>query len=412
MDINQENLVERFIRYTTFGTQSNGKNTQCPSTSGQRELAVHIAEELKKIGLDEVYADKNGYVTATLPATSNQPLPVIGFIAHLDTSPDMAGAPVKARMVKDYDGQDILLNEEKNIVLSPLAFPELSDYKGQDLLVTDGLTLLGADDKAGVAAIISAAEYLLAHKEIPHGKVRIGFTPDEEIGRGADLFDVKAFGADFAYTVDGGALGQIEYENFNAANVEVKIQGRLVHPGTAKGKMLNALTIAAQWQNLLPAGERPEYTEGYEGFFHVNDLNGNVESAVMKMLVRDHDRQSFGKRKTLLKAMEQTFNQLYGQGTIELTIRDSYYNMREKIEPVMHIIDLACEAMEAVGVEPKKTPIRGGTDGARLSFMGLPCPNLFTGGHNFHGKFEFLPVPSLEKATQTVVEIVRRAKAK
>ena len=272
--------------------------------------------------------------------------------------------------------------------------------------------MLGADDKAGVAAIISAAEYLLAHKEIPHGKVRIGFTPDEEIGRGADLFDVKAFGADFAYTVDGGALGQIEYENFNAANVEVKIQGRLVHPGTAKGKMLNALTIAAQWQNLLPAGERPEYTEGYEGFFHVNDLNGNVELAVMKMLVRDHDRQSFEKRKTLLKAMEQTFNQLYGQGTIELTIRDSYYNMREKIEPVMHIIDLACEAMEAVGVAPKKTPIRGGTDGARLSFMGLPCPNLFTGGHNFHGKFEFLPVPSLEKATQTVVEIVRRAKAK
>lgn len=412
MDINQENLVERFIRYTTFGTQSDGKSVQCPSTPGQMDLAVHIAEELKQIGLDEVLVDDNGHVTATLPATSEQPLPVIGFVAHLDTSPDMAGASVKARLVKTYDGQDILLNEEKNIVLSPLAFPELSAYEGQDLLVTDGLTLLGADDKAGVAAIISAAEYLMAHQEIPHGKVRIGFTPDEEIGRGADHFDVTAFAADFAYTVDGGELGEIEYENFNAANVDVKIQGRLVHPGTAKGKMVNALTIAANWQNMLPAGQRPEYTEGYEGFFHVNNLNGNVEAAVMNILVRDHDRESFEQRKALLESMAQTFNQLYGQGTIELDIHDSYYNMREKIQPVMHIIDLACEAMEAVGVEPKKKPIRGGTDGARLSFMGLPCPNLFTGGHNFHGKFEFLPIPSLEKSTQTVIEIIRRAKVK
>lgn len=412
MEINKGKLVERFIRYTTFGTQSDSKNTQCPSTPGQKELALHIAEELQQIGLEDVKVDDNGYVTATLPATSAQLLPVVGFIAHLDTSPDMAGAPVKARQVTAYDGKDILLNAEKEIVLSPVDFPELCAYEGQDLLVTDGLTLLGADDKAGAAAIISAAEYLLAHPEIPHGKVRIGFTPDEEIGRGADLFDVKAFAADFAYTVDGGELGEIEYENFNAANVKVKIQGRLVHPGTAKGKMVNALTIAANWQNMLPAGQRPEYTEGYEGFFHVNNLNGNVEAAVMNILVRDHDRESFEQRKALLESMAQTFNQLYGQGTIELDIHDSYYNMREKIQPVMHIIDLACEAMEAVGVEPKKKPIRGGTDGARLSFMGLPCPNLFTGGHNFHGKFEFLPIPSLEKATQTVIEIIRRAQVK
>lgn len=401
-------VMERFTRYVTFDTQSNDENSQCPSTAGQMVLAQHVAEELKKIGLEEIVVDSNGYVTATLPANGCHGAPVIGFISHLDTSPDMDGTPVKPRVVENYDGKNIVLNQEKTIILSPADFPELLDYVGQDIVVTDGLTLLGADDKAGMCAIISAVEYLLQHPEIQHGKVRIGFTPDEEIGRSANLFDVSAFGAEFAYTVDGGEIGSIEYENFNAANVTVQIQGRSVHPGTAKGKMVNALSIAAEWQQMLPAGQRPEYTEGYEGFFHVHTLHGGVEAAVISLLVRDHDRQSYEKRKAFLQVMAETFNAKYGPETIQLTISDSYYNMREKIEPVMHVIELARAAMEAVGVVPKTKPIRGGTDGARLSFMGLPCPNLFTGGHNFHGKYEFLPVPSLLKAAETVTEIIRR----
>ncbi len=407
MEKNKDKCIERFIKYAGFNTQSDGENSQCPSTPGQMELAQYVSAELEGLGLDEVKVDPKGYVTATLPANGYGEAPVVGFISHLDTSPDMAGGPVEPRLVAAYDGKDIVLNSGASIILSPEDFPELKNYIGQEILVTDGLTLLGADDKAGMCAIITAMEYLVNHPEIKHGKVRIGFTPDEEIGRGADLFDVPAFGADFAYTVDGGELGAIEYENFNAANVVVSIQGRSVHPGTAKGKMVNALSIAAEWQQMLPTGQSPEYTEGYEGFFHVHKLNGSVEAAQLSLLVRDHDRQKFEQRKTLLELMAQLLNVKYGEGTIVLEIKDSYYNMREKIEPVMHIIELACEAMKAVGVTPHVQPIRGGTDGARLSFMGLPCPNLFTGGHNFHGKFEFLPVPSLLKATKTVVEIIR-----
>lgn len=409
MEWNQEHLKERFLRYVAVDTQADSACTAYPSTAGQRVLGEQLVAELQKLGLTEILHDENGYVTATLPANGCEQAPVIGLIAHLDTSPDMAGSPAKPRTVASYPGGDIVLNADKQIVLSPREFPELEQYIGQDLLVTDGNTLLGADDKAGICSIISAVEYLLAHPEIPHGKVRIAFTPDEEIGRSALRFDVPAFGAEFAYTVDGGAVGSIEYENFNAANVKVTIHGRNVHPGASKGKMLNALTLAAEWQLMLPAGEKPEYTEGYEGFFHVNSIHGNVEEAQLSMLVRDHDGQRFAARKELLQSLAKALAAKYGQGVITLEVKDLYYNMREKIEPVHHIIDMACQAMETVGVTPRIEPIRGGTDGARLSFCGLPCPNLFTGGHNFHGKFEFLPLPSLMKSAQTVVEIVRRA---
>lgn len=409
IDMNSEALIARFVKYAGFNTQSDSSNLQCPSSGGQMELARYVAAELQQMGLSEVQVDKNGYVTATLAANGQEEAPVIGFISHLDTSPDMAGGPVKPHLIETYSGEDIVLHPEPAIVLSPNEFPELKNYIGQALLVTDGMTLLGADDKAGMCAIVSAVEYLVQHPEVLHGKVRIGFTPDEEIGRGADLFDVAAFGADFAYTVDGGELGSIEFENFNAANVVAVIQGRSVHPGTAKGKMMNALSIAAEFQQMLPAGQVPECTEGYEGFFHVHTMSGTVETASFSLLVRDHDRQNFEKRKALLLAIAELLNIKYGAGSVRLEIKDSYYNMREKVEPVMHIVDLACEAMKSVGVEPAIKPIRGGTDGARLSFMGLPCPNLFTGGHNFHGKYEFLPIPSLVKSAETVVAIIRKA---
>ena len=409
MEISLDTLTARFLDYVRFGTQSDEENAaECPSTSGQLVLAGHLADELVRLGLSDVALDAHGYLMATLPA-NGAAAPVIGFIAHMDTSPDAPGDGIKPRVVRDYDGGDIVLNTAPRTVLSPGDFPELLAYQGQELLVTDGTTLLGADDKAGICAIVSAAEYLLAHPEIPHGTVRLAFTPDEETGRSADRFDVAAFGADFAYTVDGGALGGIEYENFNAANATIHFQGRSVHTGDAKGKMRNALTMAAEWQQLLPAGERPEYTAGYEGFYHVYRLQGDVEQASLKMLIRDHDRARFEERKALLAELARLLNAKYGAGAVAVDCRDVYYNMHETIAPVMQIVRLAEQAMRAAGVEPHAEPIRGGTDGARLSFMGLPCPNLFTGGHNFHGRYEYLPLRSLQKAAETVLGIIRLA---
>ena len=403
-------LVKRFLRYVSFDTQSDEENdTVCPSTPGQLVFARALADELRQIGMQEVTLDDNGYVMATLPANGATG-PVVGFISHVDTSPEASGKDVRPLLVRDYDGKDILLNEDRKIVFSTAMFPEVLQYVGQDILFTRGRTLLGADDKAGVTAIVSAMEYLLRHEEIPHGKVRVAFTPDEEVGRGAALFDVEKFGARFAYTVDGGELGGLEYENFNAANPVVVFHGRNVHTGSAKGKMKNALSLAAEWQQLLPAGEKPEYTEGREGFFHVYKMNGNVEMCTLHMLVRDHDRCRFGERKALLQHMADFFNRKYGAGTVELALRDVYYNMLEKIEDGhQDVVKLAQSAMNAVGVTPRVEPIRGGTDGAQLSFRGLPCPNLFTGGANFHGIYEYLPVPSLVKACETIVEIVKQA---
>lgn len=406
MEIEITKLVDRFNKYIHFNTQSNEDNTACPSTPGQMLLAKYLADELTGLGLNDVQVDAHGYVMATLPDNGCPKAPVVGFISHMDTSPDMAGEPMHPRIVKSYDGQDIILNEKEHIILSSADFPELLDYIGQDIMVTDGLTLLGADDKAGICAIVTAMEYLQAHPEIKHGKIRVAFTPDEEIGRSADLFDVKAFNADFAYTLDGDAVGGLEFENFNGANVAVSIQGRGMHTGSAKGRMINALKIAAEWQQLLPAGECPECTEGYEGFYHVHKMSGDVEHVLLHMLLRDHDRRLLEKRKAFLHSMAELFNTKYGAGTIEIIIKDRYSNMREKIEPVMYIVDIAKKAMLDLGIKPVCKPIRGGTDGARLSFMGLPCPNIFTGGLNFHGKFEFLPLSSLQKASETVLGIV------
>ena len=413
MELDMDVMVKRFKDYISFDTQSDEENDKaCPSTLGQMVLSKHLAEELKAIGLTEVDLDNHGYVMATLPANGAADAPVVGFIAHVDTSPDAAGGPIKPQIVRDYDGKDIVLNENGPIVFSTKDFPEVLKYKGQDIMFTDGTTLLGADDKAGVTAIVSAMEYLVNHPEIKHGKIRVGFTPDEETGRSADRFDVEKFGADFAYTIDGGELGGLEYENFNAANPVITFHGRSVHTGDAKGKMINAITLAAEWQQLLPAGEKPEYTEGYEGFFHVYKITGGVEKCTMNMLVRDHSRQKFEQRKAYLEDMADFFNKKYGEGTVEVTPHDVYFNMLEKIEDGnMYVVELAKQAMEAAGVTPDVQPIRGGTDGARLSFMGLPCPNIFTGGANFHGRFEYLPLNSLKKAGETVLGIAVGAAA-
>lgn len=401
-----DRVVERFLRYVQIDTESDPDSGTCPSTEKQLDLAKVLAEELREIGLTDVSLDKNGYLMATLPANADRDIKTIGFIAHMDTSPDMSGKNVKPSFVDNYDGGDILLNQEKNIVLSPADFPDLKDYVGETLIITDGTTLLGADNKAGIAEIITAMEYLISHPEIEHGTVRIAFTPDEEIGRGADLFDVEKFNASYAYTVDGGPVGELEYENFNAAGAKLLVQGRNVHPGTAKDKMINSMLIAMELNAMLPGAERPEHTEHYHGFFHLTNISGEVEETKLQYIIRDHSRDLFEKKKLILQEAVNFLNTKYGNGTVELDLKDSYYNMREKIESVMEIVHLAQKAMEQVGVTPKITPVRGGTDGARLSFMGLPCPNIFTGGHNFHGKFEYIPVQSMGKAVDVILKII------
>ena len=402
------NITERFLKYVSFCTTSDEETNMTPSTPGQMEFAKYLAAELKEIGMQEVTLDENGYVMATLPANV-EGKPTIGFIAHMDTAPDASGKNVKARIVENYDGQDIVLNAEKNIVFEVAKYPEILDYKGQDIIVTDGTTLLGADDKAGLAEIVTACEYLIQHPEIQHGKIRVGFTPDEEIGQGADHFDVEKFGCDFAYTMDGGAVGELEYENFNAAGCKVKVHGVNVHPGYGYHKMINSMRIANHFATMLPRWETPEHTQGYEGFYHLIAMNGSVEETTLQYIIRDHDRARFESRKREIEHLARKINQEYGEGTVEVEIRDQYYNMREKVEPVMHIVTLVEEAMKEVGVTPKVQPIRGGTDGARLSFEGLPCPNIFAGGVNFHSRFEYLPIPSMEKAMQVILQIVRKA---
>ena len=398
-------IVERFLKYVSFDTQSAEDSETTPSTEKQWILARYLKEELEGIGLTEVEIDEHAYVYATLPANTDKPLPTVGFIAHMDTSPDCSGKDVKPRIVKDYDGGDIVLDEAAGIVTSPKKFPELLDHVGEDIIVTDGHTLLGADDKAGIAEIVQAMVYLIAHPEIKHGRIRVGFNPDEEIGLGAHRFNVEKFGCDFAYTMDGGELGELEFENFNAASAKVEVTGVSVHPGYAKNKMVNAARVATEYASLMPAAETPERTAEYEGFYHLLGMNGNVEKASLTYIIRDHDRARFEERKEYAAAVGELLNKKYGAGTVKVTLADQYYNMREKVEPVMHIIGTALDAMKDCGIQPRVRAIRGGTDGAQLSFKGLPCPNIFAGGLNFHGPHEFLPIPSLEKASMVVVKI-------
>ena len=398
-------LLERFLKYVGFDTQSDENSTTFPSTEKQKVLLACLAEEMKALGLQEVEMDRYGYVMGTIPATPGyEDRPVIGFISHVDTSPDMSGKDVKPRVIEEYDGGDIALNGQ--LTMRVADFPELEFFKGHTLIHTDGTTLLGADDKAGVTEIMTAAEYLLAHPEIKHGKIRIGFTPDEEVGRGVDFFDVKAFGADFAYTVDGGTLGELEYENFNAASARIEVQGRNIHPGYAKDKMINALQVVNELNNLLPPCQRPEHTEGYEGFYHLISIRGEVENASSEYIIRDHSRVKFEEKKRYLQAATALLTGKYGEGVIKLTLKDQYYNMREMVEPYPEVIDKAFQAMEKAGVTPIVRPIRGGTDGARMSYMGLPCPNLFTGGMNFHGKYEYCSLNTMQKAMQTILNLI------
>ena len=400
-------VTERFLKYIKFETTSNENIDCCPSTNGQTALAEVLRNELEEIGLADVEVSKDGYVYATIESNTDENIPTVGFIAHMDTSPDASGKDVKARIVSNYDGSDITLNKEKNITLGTKDFPELLKHKGEDIIVTDGTTLLGADDKAGIAEIMTAAEYLIKHDEIKHGRIRIAFTPDEEIGRGADKFDVQKFGADWAYTMDGGEVGELEFEICNAAKAKVTINGRNIHPGEAEGKMKNASLIAMEFAGMLPQNETPACTEGYEGFFHLTKTEGTVEHAELQYIIRDHSREKFEQKKKTMTECAEAINRKHGEGTAVTDIEDQYYNMRQEIEPVMHIVEIAQKAMENAGVQPKVQPIRGGTDGAQLSFMGLPCPNIFAGGMNFHGVHEYVPVQSMEKATNVIIEIIK-----
>ncbi|KQU23569.1 peptidase T [Bacillus sp. Leaf13] len=399
-------IIKRFTSYVKVDTQSNEENPTCPSTTGQLTLANTLVEELQAIGMTEVTIDKNGYVMATLPANSEKKVPTIGFLAHIDTATDFTGKDVKPQIVENYDGSDLTLHEKLNVILSPNDFPSLNDYKGHTLITTDGTTLLGADNKAGIAEIMTAMDYLIHHPEIKHGKVRVAFTPDEEIGRGPHKFDVAAFDAQFAYTVDGGPLGELEYESFNAASAKITVKGTNIHPGTAKGKMINSAKIAMELHSRLPREEAPEYTESYEGFYHLLSFHGDVEETKLSYIIRDFDRQQFNNRKNYIAKVTEELREKYGQNQILLELNDQYYNMKEKIEPVKEIVDIAYEAMEKLGIKPKISPIRGGTDGSQLSYMGLPTPNIFTGGENFHGKYEFISVDNMMKATNVIVGIV------
>lgn len=405
MQLNKENILNRFLHYVSIDSQSDENSTTFPSTEKQFNMLNLLHDQLKEFGLSEVSIDKNGYVMATLPANTDKKIPTIGFIAHVDTSPDMSGANIKPRIIENYDGKDITLNAELNIVMSVSDFPELKEYAGQTLIVTDGTTLLGADDKAGVTEIMEAVKYLIAHPEIKHGTIKVGFTPDEEVGRGVDFFDVEAFGADFGYTMDGGGIGELEYENFNAAGAKIFVQGRNIHPGYAKNKMKNAILMAMEINAMLPVDERPEYTQDYEGFFHVVKSEGSVENAMLQYIIRDHDRTKFEAKKAFIQSCVDFMNKRYGEGSFKLELKDQYYNMREKVEPVYHVVETAKQAMEQLGIVPKVVPIRGGTDGARLSYMGIPCPNIFAGGHNFHGKMEYIPLESMVKATEVILKI-------
>lgn len=400
-------LLERFLKYVSIHTMSDENTGLVPSTPQQMEFAKILAEELKDMGMQDVSLDKKGYLMATLPSNIDKDVPTVGFISHLDTSPDMSGKNVKPRIVENYDGNDIILNEKENIVLSPKQFPELTMYRGQSLVVTNGLTLLGADDKAGIAEIMTAMDYFIKNPDVKHGKVRIAFNPDEEIGLGAHHFDVEKFGCQFAYTMDGGEIGELEYENFNAAGAKVTFYGTNVHPGYAKNKMVNSIKIATKFMATVPANESPEYTDGYEGFYHLTGIGGDVEKTTVSYIIRDHDRKKFEERKAHLQMLVDKINSEFGDNTATLEVKDQYYNMKEKVEPVKYIVDIASEAIRQAGVEPKVKPIRGGTDGAQLSFKGLPCPNIFAGGHNFHGKYEFVPIQSMEKATEVVKNIIK-----